>query len=727
MLRPNKLWTAVALLLLMATPALAQNKEKIKQQTPTVKGVTGLFNIPNADSLREGEFSFGFNANKFNREPGDLSVTVFPVTFTLGLTDRVEFFASYELHKRVHSAGNVPGRIQPGAPLIPSALPNGGRVSYYNDTPFMDLGFGSGPGDLTAGFKFNLLSERRGNSFGLALQPIGRFSINNDRVNLAQGLTPGLNDYGFDAIFSKDIRAAQVTATGGLMFAEDFADITRRIERQNRINWGVGLDVPLGTKKVHFLGEVVGSVFYGDRTTQYLLPNPFFDANGIFQALGVAFANPRSPLDVYAGLRFFPARWIAVSAAYDFYVNRLNTTGTGLEPTDRHGWYGQVVLQRKINRPPTAACSASADSVVQGGSVTITADVDDPDDDVLNVDWKSSAGQLSSQGDYSVAFDTTGLAPGSYTVVANVSDGDNVASCSVDVTVLKDKKPPTVVCDPSSTSVTEGQSTTLQARASDPNGDALTYKWTVDGQDVPNDSPSFQFGSTGKTLGAHTVRVTVTDVDGMSASCDFTVTINRRPNTDPRCSLSLNPVEVYAGEIVTATATVSDPDNDPLTYSWTVDGQSHPGTGSSIQVSTSGMAGGAHTVGVSANDGRGGTCSASQTFRVREKIIIQIDNRVDNIAKAQLDEIALKLQQNPSLRASITGHTDDRGSEAANQRVGLRRANLLKDYLVKQHSIDTNRIETRSAGESSPIADNKTAEGRKQNRRGEVELYVPGS
>jgi outer membrane protein OmpA-like peptidoglycan-associated protein len=90
-----------------------------------------------------------------------------------------------------------------------------------------------------------------------------------------------------------------------------------------------------------------------------------------------------------------------------------------------------------------------------------------------------------------------------------------------------------------------------------------------------------------------------------------------------------------------------------------------------------------------------------------------------------LDEIALKLQQNPRLRMSITGHTDDRGGETANERVGLRRAEALRDYLIQQHNIDTSRIETRSAGEGSPVADNQTAEGRKQNRRAEVELYVP--
>ena len=60
----------------------------------------------------------------------------------------------------------------------------------------------------------------------------------------------------------------------------------------------------------------------------------------------------------------------------------------------------------------------------------------------------------------------------------------------------------------------------------------------------------------------------------------------------------------------------------------------------------------------------------------------------------------------------------------ANLRVGARRADAVRDYLVKQHGIDESRIQTQSSGESHPVADNQTSEGRKQNRRVEIELFV---
>jgi outer membrane protein OmpA-like peptidoglycan-associated protein len=183
---------------------------------------------------------------------------------------------------------------------------------------------------------------------------------------------------------------------------------------------------------------------------------------------------------------------------------------------------------------------------------------------------------------------------------------------------------------------------------------------------------------------------------------------------------------VYAGEVVNATADAKDPDNDPLTYAWRVDGQGRPAKTRTLKINTGGFAGGNHSVAVTVSDDRGDSQSDTESFRVREKVVIQMDRfRPDNVAKAKLDEIAVKMQQNTQLKAVITGHTDDRGSEKGNIKAGQRRADAAKAYLVKEHSIAENRIETKSAGEGSPISDNSTAEGRKENRRVEVELFVP--
>ncbi len=71
----------------------------------------------------------------------------------------------------------------------------------------------------------------------------------------------------------------------------------------------------------------------------------------------------------------------------------------------------------------------------------------------------------------------------------------------------------------------------------------------------------------------------------------------------------------------------------------------------------------------------------------------------------------------PETEALLEGHTCDLGSEAYNQQLSSRRANTVKNYLVKNFGIDPERLKTRGAGESEPIAENTTEQGRMKNRR----------
>lgn len=67
------------------------------------------------------------------------------------------------------------------------------------------------------------------------------------------------------------------------------------------------------------------------------------------------------------------------------------------------------------------------------------------------------------------------------------------------------------------------------------------------------------------------------------------------------------------------------------------------------------------------------------------------------------------------------GHTDSIGTDAYNQRLSERRAAAVKSYLVTR-GVDANRVYTEGKGESQPVASNKTAAGRAQNRRVEIEI-----
>ena len=86
-----------------------------------------------------------------------------------------------------------------------------------------------------------------------------------------------------------------------------------------------------------------------------------------------------------------------------------------------------------------------------------------------------------------------------------------------------------------------------------------------------------------------------------------------------------------------------------------------------------------------------------------------------------LDSAVSVLKEYESLRIEISGHTDAKGNDEYNRELSRRRAEAVKQYIVDQ-GVDASRIVTRGAGETQPIADNKTKRGRAKNRRIEFKL-----
>ena len=81
-----------------------------------------------------------------------------------------------------------------------------------------------------------------------------------------------------------------------------------------------------------------------------------------------------------------------------------------------------------------------------------------------------------------------------------------------------------------------------------------------------------------------------------------------------------------------------------------------------------------------------------------------------------MDEIAVVMNKYNDLSLTITGHTCSKGYKSVNRRVGLKRANVAKTYLIEK-GVEDSRISTSSMGEESPVVDNLPIENRQMNRR----------
>ena len=90
--------------------------------------------------------------------------------------------------------------------------------------------------------------------------------------------------------------------------------------------------------------------------------------------------------------------------------------------------------------------------------------------------------------------------------------------------------------------------------------------------------------------------------------------------------------------------------------------------------------------------------------------------------KQALDQLVAKLKTMTVEIAIAVGHTDSVGTDAYNLRLGMRRAEAVKQYLVSQ-GLEAGRIYSDTKGETQPVATNKTSAGRAENRRVVIEVY----
>jgi len=114
-------------------------------------------------------------------------------------------------------------------------------------------------------------------------------------------------------------------------------------------------------------------------------------------------------------------------------------------------------------------------------------------------------------------------------------------------------------------------------------------------------------------------------------------------------------------------------------------------------------------------------CVIEQTLVMRDITFEFNSARLTTNAQRLMENVVAFLRADANVNITISGHTDNVGSDAYNLRLSRARANEVRDYLIG-FGIDANRLTALGFGESRPVASNDTVEGRDLNRRVEFRI-----
>jgi len=192
--------------------------------------------------------------------------------------------------------------------------------------------------------------------------------------------------------------------------------------------------------------------------------------------------------------------------------------------------------------PVAASCSVDHSEVMVGEPVhaTVSASNFNPKH-TLSYNWSSTGGKIEGK-DTGANIDTNGVAGGSYTVTARVTDPkakkNNEASCTSNFTVKEPpKNPPQISCSASPTGVMTGSSATITCTCTSPDNVPVTVGgWTSTGGSISGSGNSATLNTTGAPAGTVTINATCTDSRGLTASSTASVTVENPPPPPPQAS-----------------------------------------------------------------------------------------------------------------------------------------------------------------------------------------------
>jgi len=233
------------------------------------------------------------------------------------------------------------------------------------------------------------------------------------------------------------------------------------------------------------------------------------------------------------------------------------------------------------------------------------------------------------------------------------------------------------------------------------------YSWSVDGGIVSGSSSTARIDTSNVAAGAYTLKGHVSEGEKIRDNADCTAPFVVKAIEPPTVSCTASPSSVTSGASSTITAMGVSPANRPVTYTYSTTAGSVNGLGSTATLSTGGVPVGDITVTCNAVDDKGQTASSKTVVSVAtpepaakpltsDLCSIHFDrdahrpSRVDNAAKACLDEIALNLQRSPDAQLAIVGNAS--AHETGANKLAAARAVNARVYLVGEKGIDGSRI-----------------------------------
>ncbi|HET7208714.1 MAG TPA: OmpA family protein [Terriglobales bacterium] len=309
--------------------------------------------------------------------------------------------------------------------------------------------------------------------------------------------------------------------------------------------------------------------------------------------------------------------------------------------------------------PPSATCSAQPTEVMVGEPITVTATPSNFNPKhTVSYNWTSTGGKITGK-DNTASIDTNGVAGGSYTATARITDAkakkNNEASCTANFTVKEPpKNPPTMSCSANPQSLQAGGSVTVTCDCKSPDNVQVNVAgWNASGGSVSGTGNTATLNTTGASTGPVTVSATCTDSRGLTGSASTQVTVEA-----PQPSPEIKQLEARLG------------------------------LGRSVYFPTAQP---------TPKDPKGGLVPSQQ------KTLLELAT-----------DFSKYLQAKPDAHLILEGHADPRGGAAYNQKLSERRTDRVKSFLV-ENGVPADHIDTQALGDQHNLTPEEVKTSVEQN------------